>query len=45
MRLGGYSILVYNESLLPPPESSCYTDPGNVTLPTMIENNGEETGR
>lgn len=39
MRLRGYSILVSNETVLPLPESSCYTDPGNVKLPTIIENN------
>lgn len=45
VRLRGYSILVSNDTVLPPSESSCYTDPGNVTLPTIIENDCEETAR
>nr|XP_022312542.1 protein draper-like isoform X1 [Crassostrea virginica] len=45
IRLRGYSIRVSNDTTLPPPESSCYTDPGNVTLPTIIEKNCERTVR
>ena len=44
-RLHGYSIRVSNGTALPPPESSCYTDPGNVTLPTIIEKDCERTAR
>ena len=45
VRLRGYSILVSNNTVLPPSESSCYTDPGNVTLPTIIEKDCERTAR
>ncbi|XP_078341808.1 uncharacterized protein LOC111106877 isoform X2 [Crassostrea virginica] len=45
LRLRGYSFLVSNDTVLPPPETSCYTDPGNVTLPTIIENHCERTAR
>nr|XP_022311501.1 uncharacterized protein LOC111116789 isoform X2 [Crassostrea virginica] len=44
-RLPGYSIRVSNDTALPPPESSCYTDPGNVSLPTIIEKDCERTAR
>lgn len=44
-RLIGYSLRVSNETTVPPPESSCYIDPGNVTLPTIIEEDGEKTTR
>ena len=44
-RLRGYSIRVSNDTALPPPESSCYKDPGNVTLPTIIEKDCERTAR
>lgn len=30
---------------VPPPESSCYTDTGIVTLPTIIEEDCERTAR
>nr|XP_022311328.1 protein draper-like isoform X2 [Crassostrea virginica] len=43
IRLRGYSIRVSNDTALPPPESSCYSDPGNVTLPTIIEKDCERT--
>ena len=43
IRLRGYSIRVSNDTALP--ESSCYTDPGNVTLPTIIEKDCERTAR
>ena len=42
-RLSGYSIRVTNDTALP--ESSCYSDPGNVTLPTIIEKDCERTVR
>nr|XP_022306194.1 neurogenic locus notch homolog protein 1-like isoform X2 [Crassostrea virginica] len=42
-RLRGYSIRVSNDTVLP--ESSCYTDPGNVTLPTIIEKDCVRTTR
>nr|XP_022311323.1 platelet endothelial aggregation receptor 1-like [Crassostrea virginica] len=45
VRLPGYSIRVSNSSVLPPAESSCYTDTGNVTLPNIIENDCERTAR
>ncbi|XP_078330778.1 receptor-type tyrosine-protein phosphatase epsilon-like [Crassostrea virginica] len=45
IRLRGYSIRVSNDTTLPPPESSCYTDPGNVSLPTIIEKDCERTAR
>nr|XP_022312503.1 protein jagged-1-like isoform X2 [Crassostrea virginica] len=44
-RLRGYSIRVSSDTALPPPESSCYTDPGNVSLPTIIEKDCERTAR
>nr|XP_022312499.1 multiple epidermal growth factor-like domains protein 10 isoform X2 [Crassostrea virginica] len=44
-RLSGYSIRVSNDTSLPPPGSSCYTDPGNVTLPTIIKKDCERTAR
>ena len=44
-RLRGYSILVSNDTVLTPSESSCYTDPGNFTLPNIIEKNCERTAR
>ena len=42
-RLRGYSILVSNDTVLTPSESSCYTDPWNFTLPNIIEKNCERT--
>nr|XP_022311497.1 uncharacterized protein LOC111116787 isoform X2 [Crassostrea virginica] len=45
IRLREYSIRVSNDTTLPLPESSCYTDPGNVTLPTIIEKDCERTAR
>ena len=36
IRLRGYSIRVSNDSDVP--ARTCYTDPGNVLLPTIIEN-------
>nr|XP_022311511.1 multiple epidermal growth factor-like domains protein 10 isoform X2 [Crassostrea virginica] len=45
IRLRGYSIRVSNGTALPPPESSCYTDPGNVTLSTIIEKDCERTAK
>ena len=36
IRLRGYSIRVSNDSVVP--ARTCYTDPGNVLLPTIIEN-------
>nr|XP_022312504.1 platelet endothelial aggregation receptor 1-like [Crassostrea virginica] len=44
-RLPGFSIRVSNETALSPPESSCYTDPGNATLPTEIEKDCVRTAR
>lgn len=44
-RLRGYSLRVSNDTSVPPPESSCYTDPGNVTLPTIVEEDYERTAR
>ena len=44
-RLRGYSIRVSSDTALPPPESSCYTDPGIVTLSTIIEKDCERTAR
>nr|XP_022306195.1 receptor-type tyrosine-protein phosphatase epsilon-like [Crassostrea virginica] len=43
IRLRGFSIRVSNDTALP--ESSCYTDPGDVTLPTIIEKDCERTAR
>ena len=37
IRLRGYSIRVSNDSDVPP-SAICYSDPGNVNLPTVIEN-------
>lgn len=34
-----------NDTNVPPPESSCYTDPGNVTLPTIVEEDCERTAQ
>lgn len=45
IRLRGYSIRVSNDTTVPPIESSCYIDPGNVTLPTIIEEDCERTAR
>ncbi|XP_078327529.1 uncharacterized protein LOC111116790 [Crassostrea virginica] len=45
IRLRGYSIRVSNDTDTIPPESSCYTDPGNVILPTIIEKDCEKTAR
>ncbi|XP_052695519.1 uncharacterized protein LOC128173882 [Crassostrea angulata] len=45
IRLRGYSLRVSNDTNVPPPESSCYTDPGIVTLPTIIEEDCETTAR
>lgn len=42
-RLREYSILVSNDTVLPLSESSCYADPGNVTLPTIRETDFERT--
>nr|XP_022311506.1 multiple epidermal growth factor-like domains protein 10 isoform X2 [Crassostrea virginica] len=44
-RLRGYSIRSSNDTALPLSGSSCYTDPGNVTLPTIIEKDCERTAR
>nr|XP_022312496.1 uncharacterized protein LOC111117633 [Crassostrea virginica] len=44
-RLSGYSIRVSNDSSLRPPGSPCFTDPGNVTLHTIIEEDCERTAR
>ncbi|XP_065938709.1 receptor-type tyrosine-protein phosphatase alpha isoform X2 [Magallana gigas] len=43
-RLRGHSLRVSNDTNVPP-ESSCYTDPGNVTLPTIIEEDCKRTTR
>lgn len=45
VRLRGYSLRVSNDTTVPPPESLCYNDPGNVTLPTIIEEDCERTAR
>nr|XP_022312103.1 receptor-type tyrosine-protein phosphatase U-like [Crassostrea virginica] len=45
IRLRGYSIRVSNGTNVPPAESSCYTDPGGTTLPTIIENSCIATAR
>lgn len=45
IRLLGYSIRVSNDINVPQPESSCYIDPGNVTLPTIVEEDCEGTAR
>lgn len=45
MRLRGYSFRVSNDTTETPPESSCYTDPGNVTLNTTVEQDCEKTIR
>lgn len=45
IRLRGYSIRVSNDTTVAPIESSCYIDPGNVTLPTIIEEDCERTAR
>lgn len=45
IRLRGYSLRVSNKTNVPPKESSCYTDPGNVTLPTSVEEDCEKTTR
>ena len=44
-RLRGYSIRSSNDTALPSSGSSCYRDPGNVTLPTIIEKDCERTAR
>lgn len=44
-RLRGYSLRVSNDTNVPPPESSCYADPGNVTLPTILEEDCERTAQ
>lgn len=43
-RLLGYSLRVSNDTNKPPLES-CYTDPGNVTLPTILEEGCDRTAR
>lgn len=43
-RLRGYSLRVSNDTNKPPLES-CYTDPGNVTLPTILEEDCDRTAR
>ncbi|XP_065938287.1 protein draper-like [Magallana gigas] len=45
LRLRGYSLRVSNDTTVPPPESSCYNDPGNVTLPTIVEEDCETTAQ
>lgn len=45
VRLRGYSLRVSNYTTVPLPKSSCYTDSGNVTLPTIIEKDCERTAR
>ena len=42
-RLRGYSIRVSNSS--DAPAETCYTDPGNVNLPTILENECEATSQ
>ena len=42
-RLQGYSIRVSNESYAP--AEACYTDPGNVHLLTILENECVETSQ
>lgn len=44
-RLRGYSLRVSNDTNVPSMESSCYTDQGNVTLPTIVEKDCERTAR
>ena len=44
-RLPGYSIRGSNGSTLPPPENTCYQDPGGNTLPTIIQNDCEMTSQ
>ncbi|XP_078327432.1 uncharacterized protein LOC111114402 [Crassostrea virginica] len=45
VRLPGYSIRGSNGSMLPPPENTCYQDPGGNTLPTIIQNDCEMTSQ
>lgn len=45
VRLRGYSLRVSNNTTVPSLESSCYTDPGKNTLPTIIEEDCEKTSR
>nr|XP_034321632.1 receptor-type tyrosine-protein phosphatase epsilon-like [Crassostrea gigas] len=45
VRLRGYSFRVSNDTNVPLPKSSCYTDSGNVTLPTIIEKDCERTAQ
>eukprot|EP00105_Crassostrea_gigas_P041539 XP_019925687.1 PREDICTED: uncharacterized protein LOC105335144 isoform X3 [Crassostrea gigas] len=45
VRLRGYSLRVSNDTSVPPPESSCYNDPGIVTLPTIVEEDCKRTTR
>uniref|UniRef100_A0A8W8NSI4 protein-tyrosine-phosphatase n=1 Tax=Magallana gigas TaxID=29159 RepID=A0A8W8NSI4_MAGGI len=44
-RLRGHSIRVSNDTNVPPVESSCYTDPENVILPEIVEEDCEKTAR
>uniref|UniRef100_A0A8W8NUH6 protein-tyrosine-phosphatase n=2 Tax=Magallana gigas TaxID=29159 RepID=A0A8W8NUH6_MAGGI len=44
-RLRSYSLRVSNDTSVPPPESSCYNDPGNVPLPIIVEEDCERTAR